>query len=202
MVRLSGSFDPEAGLRLTGRLARAVEALFHGAVPDGCPDDAGARQDFLRAHALLALITPGARPAAHVAGGGSCRCNSPDDPGSWVGERVDVSLVVDARTLLHGPHGDTSIDLGVPGLELPVDTVRRLACLADVSVLAVDRHGVVLNHGRTRRLATRAQRRALRVMYTTCAVPGCTVTFDRCEPHHVVWFRNGGATDLDNLTHR
>ena len=67
------------------------------------------------------------------------------------------------------------------------------------------RNGVVLhapgelNLGRTTRLANRAQRRALRGLYATCAIPGCTVRYDRCELHHVIWWRNGGRTDLDNL---
>ena len=67
------------------------------------------------------------------------------------------------------------------------------------------RNGVVLHApgmldlGRSTRLASRAQRRALRAMYRCCAVPGCDVRFDHCTMHHVVWWRHGGATDLHNL---
>ena len=56
-----------------------------------------------------------------------------------------------------------------------------------------------LDLGRTTRLANRAQRRALRGLYRTCAFPGCTVGYDRCELHHIIWWRHGGRTDLDNL---
>ena len=56
-----------------------------------------------------------------------------------------------------------------------------------------------LDLGRTTRVANRAQRRALRALYATCAVPGCPVHYDRCKVHHVIWWRHGGATDLDNL---
>jgi hypothetical protein len=56
-----------------------------------------------------------------------------------------------------------------------------------------------LNLGRTSRLANRAQRRALRSLYATCAIPGCTVAFANCKLHHVIWWRHGGRTDLDNL---
>ncbi|HZX53070.1 MAG TPA: HNH endonuclease signature motif containing protein, partial [Ilumatobacteraceae bacterium] len=45
----------------------------------------------------------------------------------------------------------------------------------------------------------RAQRRALRGLYTTCAVPGCCVRFAKTKLHHVVWWRHGGPTDLENL---
>jgi hypothetical protein len=59
--------------------------------------------------------------------------------------------------------------------------------------------GVPVDVGRARRLATRAQRKALRAMYATCAFEGCDVPFDRCQPHHVDPWEHGGATDLDNL---
>ncbi len=49
------------------------------------------------------------------------------------------------------------------------------------------------------RVANRAQRRALRAMYRTCGYPGCDVTFDRCDIHHVIEWLRHGATDLDNL---
>lgn len=75
---------------------------------------------------------------------------------------------------------------------------------ADTSVVVVC-NGVVLSApgrldlGRSTRLANRAQRRALRGLYATCAVPGCDVHCDRCKLHHVIWWRHGGRTDLENL---
>ena len=48
-------------------------------------------------------------------------------------------------------------------------------------------------------LATRAQRRALRAMYRSCAHPSCTVPFDSCRIHHVIYWEGGGSSDLDNL---
>lgn len=36
-------------------------------------------------------------------------------------------------------------------------------------------------------------------MYRTCAFPGCDVTFDRCEIHHVEHWERLGRTDLSNL---
>jgi len=56
-----------------------------------------------------------------------------------------------------------------------------------------------LNLGRNTRLANRAQRRALRGLYRSCAIPGCTVGYDRCKLHHIIWWTNGGTTDLNNL---
>ncbi len=67
MWKLSGSFDPQTGLTLHGRLSAAVSRLFHQSVPDDAPDDPGERADFLRAQALLALT------AGSVAGAGAGR---------------------------------------------------------------------------------------------------------------------------------
>ena len=56
-----------------------------------------------------------------------------------------------------------------------------------------------VNLGRTTRLANVAQRRVLRALYPRCAVPDCPVLFDHSKIHHVIWWRHGGRTDLDNL---
>src|SRR5438105_4361903 len=85
------------------------------------------------------------------------------------------------------------------GADLPIETYRRWACNAQLFALIVDPHGVVLRHGRSRRLASRTQRRALLAMYDVCGLPHCTVTAQRCQAHHVIWSGRGGLTDLDSL---
>ena len=98
-----------------------------------------------------------------------------------------------------GPVGEFSIPV-----EIPARVLATLAGDADVHAVVV-RNGIVLhapgelNLGRTTRLANRAQRRALRGLYRCCAIPGCTVAYDRCKLHHVIWWRNQGRTDIDNL---
>jgi HNH endonuclease len=56
-----------------------------------------------------------------------------------------------------------------------------------------------LDLGRSTRLANRWQRRTLRALYPTCAIPDCPVRFSLCKVHHVRWWRRGGRTDLANL---
>ncbi len=75
---------------------------------------------------------------------------------------------------------------------------------ADVHTVVVRNGAIVhapgqLNFGRTTRLANSAQRRALRALYPTCGIPGCTARFDLCKIHHVHWWRHLGRTDLNNL---
>ena len=103
------------------------------------------------------------------------------------------------RTLVSGLHAHSicETDDGVP---LPVSTVRRLCCDAEIIPIVLGSDGVTLDVGRAARTANRAQRRALRAMYRTCAHPDCTVPFSACKIHHIRWWwRDLGPTDIDNL---
>lgn len=174
--------DPLSAVSFEQRIDAAVEALFHDSPPAGCPSDPLERHLFLRAHALLRLSegsAVGARPG-----------------------RPEMIVVIDADAPSAGGAGP-EVDWGLP-VELPARVLQSLIGRSDIVPIVV-RNGVVLHApgelrlGRSTRLANRAQRRALRAMYATCAVPGCEVRFQHCKIHHVRWWRNGGATDLSNL---
>jgi Domain of unknown function (DUF222) len=110
-----------------------------------------------------------------------------------------MSILIDSTTLVHGPHDATVFDCGLP-IDLPIETVRRMACGADITPIIVGADGVRLYLGNTTRLANRDQRRALRTMYRTCAVEGCCVSWDNIIIHHLKYFtRHRGPTDIDNL---
>ena len=180
MVLYRLALDPLAATALDRRIGGRTEALFHGGTrPDGCPADAIERQQFLDAHALLSLTT---QPAA--------------------GGTAEVIVVVDHTA--PGPEPD--VDWGHPDVRLPHEELERLLQAPGTQVHeVVVRNGVVirapghLDLGRSTRLANRHQRRALRALYRTCAVPGCDVEFDRCVIHHLQWWRHLGRTDLHNL---
>jgi hypothetical protein len=116
------------------------------------------------------------------------------------GEKViELSVLVDLETITHGWH-DHSLCETEDGVPLPVDTVRRMCCDAEILPVVLGGEGEVLDVGRSRRTVNRAQRRALRSMHRTCAHPDCTVPFSACPIHHVRWwFRDRGPTDIDNL---
>ncbi len=59
--------------------------------------------------------------------------------------------------------------------------------------------GGILNYGTTRRVASDKQTLALIARDQGCAFPGCTDPPEWTEKHHIVSWREGGATDLDNL---
>ncbi len=184
VYQLHGSFDPEMGARIFGAIDTAVDTLRAGnpgsLVPGDHPNDALASdREFLAAHALARLVTHG-----HMA----------DHPGV-----AEVVVLVDEQTLHHGEHDATVCEFH-DGTPVEVDAVRRLCCEAMFTAVVTTADGrMPLNAGRTRRVANREQRRALRAIHRTCAVDACTTPFEQCEIHHIVWWEQLGPTDIDNL---
>ena len=173
---LSGRFDPATGARLEGKLRNTIEQLFATATPDTCPRDPVDKQQHLAALALVALL-----------GGDGAGSGAPD-----------VTVIIDEQTLRTGhAHAGTVCDIGLGRFGLPVETIRRWACLGTITPVVVAADGTRLLLGRETRLANRAQRRALRVLYRSCAL--CEVPFEHCQIHHVTWYTLGGLTDLENL---
>ena len=81
---------------------------------------------------------------------------------------------------------------------LAAETVRRLACDTTVAVAIDDRLGHTMFEGRARRWPTASQRREIMRSDRHCRFPGCAnVIFTNV--HHVVPWKPGGRTDLDNL---
>jgi hypothetical protein len=115
------------------------------------------------------------------------------------GERVPSLIALcDLETLRNGIHANSVCETE-DATPLPVEVVRRLACEADIIPVVLNSRGEALAVGRTQRLATPAQRAALRAMHRTCIGATCTVPFDACQIHHVIPWEHGGATDLSNL---
>ena len=179
MFHINGRLDPECGLRIIGRIDNAVETMFHGALPDTCPTD-DRKHGHLNALSLVALID------------GSVGASSSPNA------RAEVSVVIDLQTLMHGMHQRSVIRTG-HDVELPIETIRRMACEAEIIPVVLGSNGVVLDVGRATRLASRYQRKALEVMYPTCAIPQCCVPHSQCQPHHIRYWRDDGSTDMNNL---
>ncbi len=178
---LSGRFDPLTGVKLSAAIDAATNALFAEQTPRTCPSDPIERQRHLNALALARLLE------GDVGGGRS--------------GRPEYVVVVDSSQ--PDGAGGPAVDWGIP-VEVPHRVLADLMGDGAMHVVVV-RNGVVLhapgelNLGRTTRLANRAQRRALRALYAACAIPGCSVRYDRCKLHHIIWWRHGGRTDLGNL---
>jgi hypothetical protein len=111
------------------------------------------------------------------------------------GNGCEVLVTIDLDALLSGL-GSAGPDTGIA---ITAGHARRLACDAGLLPAVLGGSSTPLDLGRSRRLHSRSQRRALALTHHTCAVAGCTRPFAWCEIHHhrLSW-SSGGSTDLDN----
>jgi hypothetical protein len=87
----------------------------------------------------------------------------------------------------------------VEGIAEPVSsaTVERLVCEAGYAPLLLGANSEILAYGRTRRLFSDAQKRAMAVRDGGCV--NCGAPPGVCEGHHVLeWEADDGPTDIDN----
>jgi hypothetical protein len=96
-----------------------------------------------------------------------------------------------------GEKSELAAELEHDGL-IDVETVQRVACDATVVVAVDDEVGHTMYEGRARRFPSGAQRREVIRRDRHCRFPGCVnATF--AAVHHIVPWKPGGGTDLDNL---
>ena len=109
------------------------------------------------------------------------------------GDATTVLVTIDLTTLQSDLAG-----VGLVGPEpIGAAAVRRLACTAEIIPVVLGGKSEVLDLGRSRRLYTRGQRKAMAVRDQHCRAEGCTVPAAWCEAHHAnqPWSK-GGRTDL------
>ncbi len=127
-------------------------------------------------------------------------------------EHVDPSRLPlhggDATTVLVTlDHDSLAARVGASGVAhiddepISASAARRLACTAKIIPAVLGGDSEVLDLGRARRLFTRAQRKALRLVHRRCRAQGCRTKATWCEAHHLrrPWAA-GGATDLEDGT--
>jgi len=78
-------------------------------------------------------------------------------------------------------------------------SARRIACDCELTAILLDDNGVPLNLGRSQRLVSPQQRRALISRDHGCAFPGCGRPPAWTQAHHIRHWIDGGPTDLANL---
>ena len=179
MTHLRGEWDPVRG----EAIRRALDAEIAARIAAGAKATTPRQRAQVAADALHALIC-GQRISR--------------------AESSAVMVLIDLDALVEGaaasPDGTRRTAETSGGHPLPVETIRRIACEAGIIPIVLNGDGQPLDVGRERRLATRAQRVALRAQYPTCGMDeGCNVPFDDCEIHHVDIWKEGGRTDLDRM---
>lgn len=117
-----------------------------------------------------------------------------------MGRRVPPTVIVqiDHATLL-GQLDAAGIATLADGSPIPAATARRLACEANLLPVVLSGRSEPLDLGRSQRVASAAQRNAMRARSQTCEFSGCTIPADYCEAHHLDWWELGGRTDIEKL---
>jgi hypothetical protein len=167
----------------------ALDALVHEQWRSGHPDSTRpAVRDLarLRADAFVEM-------ARRARSGGRAPVSGPRR------SEPEVVVLIDLATIQHGelrPGGTCSLGDGTP---ISVEAARRLACEGAIIPLVLGGPSEPLDVGRTRRLATHAQRVAMRRRSPTCEFGVCDIPAERCRAHHLRPWEVGGSTDLDQL---
>ena len=116
------------------------------------------------------------------------------------GIRPHLSVIVDADTLDNNTlEGNTGIPAQLAGFgSIGPQLLGYITCNSDMTAILLRGNTDVLDVGRTHRLATLTQRRAIIARQGGhCATPGCHNT--HLEIHHPTWWSRGGKTNTDNL---
>ena len=170
MVIFHAELDPVAGGRCRARFDAVYDNLWRDDGGRGVADDVRS-PDQRRADAFEILLSGGAPDEGPPA--------------------VRTQLLVIA-------HADGTAE--IPGLgAIPSYELDRMACVSDLFGLVFSGEGEPLWHGRSKRLATDDQWRALIARDGGCVV--CAAAPSRCEAHHVIFWDGParGPTDIDNL---
>ena len=113
------------------------------------------------------------------------------------GQRPHLTVTATLETLRGDPGSPAAeIDFGWP---VSGETLRRIACDAELTSILVGRSGDPLHVGRRRRTAPPRLRRALAARDRRCVWPGCDRPPDWCHGHHESLWARGGRTDIDGM---
>ena len=159
-------------------------------------DDAGGR----RAASLLDGATGRRLPYDRVQGLAFCSLLEAVDP-----SRLPLHGGAATQVVVTMPLAELQAGVGVgllaDGTPMTAGDVRRLACGAGIVPAVLGGRSEVLDLGRSRRLFSAAQRKALALAHRECRADGCSVPATWCEAHHSrdPWSR-GGRTDLADGT--
>ncbi len=142
--------------------------------------------------------TDQATPSAPCHDSAAAGCGHPgcDRTGAEGHKAHSTQIIVraDLANLLDGQGGIGEIAGTGP---VPGSVIDRLACNADISVVLFGKQLTPLYEAVAARAPTAAQRRALIARDGACI--GCGAPPGDCEAHHIIPWKRGGPTKIDNL---
>ena len=111
---------------------------------------------------------------------------------------AQVLVMISEADLVDPATGPGAATTGTGAL-LSAAKARRIACDSQVCRIVFGPDSVPVDLGRSQRVASPAQRRALDARDGSCVFAGCQAPSWWCEAHHVLEWAFDGPTDLDNL---
>lgn len=119
-----------------------------------------------------------------------------------LGQHNGLPVTIVVSTTLRELETRTGTGLTTSGIQLPIGDVIRMAAHAHHYLVVYENHREVpLYLGRSKRIATPAQRLVLHNRDRGCTRPGCICSTDRSQVHHARQdFGQGGRTDITDLT--
>ena len=134
-------------------------------------------------------------------------------PAETVAELIAHQRALDAETMAQDDRGGTGLvcaPIALPwapvvpatledGTPVALSELARALCDAEITRIVMSAESLPLDVGRTKRLFTTAQRRAVVARDGQCVWNGCDQHASRCEVHHVRWWdRDTGPTSVTN----
>lgn len=221
MGRFAGALDPVSFVKFNQLISELLRARVASGVdgPDDGPIDLRERHAWLQAMALMDLVNGktsrnGRGPEVTIVVDTRVTDQAGRPTVDW-GMPVDIprQVLIDLinGTPADSPAGssdepDSSGSAGDGGSGSPRGGRAAAWEQPPATIVPVILNGCTVLHAPGRldryrevRSATREQRRVLRALYPTCAIPGCKASFSRTDIHHIAeWWANG-MTNLDNL---
>ncbi len=152
--------------------------------PDPEQDAADARVSGVANRPTLSLLVPAETFAELDAARRRCQESSTE-------KATDAGVDLDARVA-----PPATLDDGSP---VALSQLARMLCDSEIGRMVMSAEGLPLDVGRTQRLYSGAQRRAVIVRDRQCSWNGCEVPAAHCEVHHIRWWdRHGGGTSVEN----
>jgi hypothetical protein len=205
---IKGRLDPVAG----HRVSLALEALTPRPSADDDRDHGQRCADALDAMATRTLAAD-PRPGTHVPVQISflvteqtwtaaqadrdhrrARAGAATGGGSRPPGRIDASDSTDGTMAVSYP--PATLEDGTP---VPASELAAAMCDCEITRIVLDADSVPLDVGRTQRVFTGSQRRAVIARDRQCAWPDCHIHARWSDVHHIAWWeRDTGPTSVDN----
>ncbi|MBN9610708.1 MAG: hypothetical protein BGO26_15630 [Actinobacteria bacterium 69-20] len=171
-------------LTVDGEGRSVLEAAI-GPLSAPCPDGATGERDMRpvprrRGEALIAVLARSATAAGRVP----------------TGAKAVLMVTMDFHALRDELRAGVAVGTRADGTPLAPATVRKLACDAAIIPAVLGGRGEVLDQGRTVRLFTLGQIRALWKRDRHCTFDGCDIPAAWCDAHHLLHWADGGPTDI------